>query len=696
MTLSTPLSRITSIGARIAPALGKLSLHTAGDLLLYWPYRYEDRSEILSIRELKLGEKSTIQGTVKDIKDIKTRGNGRRLITKALIEDGTGTLQAIWFNQRFLTRTLKPGYEVFLSGKVDDSSYGPQMTQPVYERATKSGDQATHTARIVPIYSLTSSVTQKQLRYLLKKVLPLANSIQEWLPEDIIKQYDLMGINDAISRVHFPESHTELEKATRRLKFDELFLINLRSARVKSALQDSRANKIQFKEKETKDFVDGLSFKLTDAQRKTAWEILTDLEKNKPMNRLLEGDVGSGKTIVCAIGILNALLNDKQVAYMAPTEILATQQFETFNELFKNQSFSISLLTGNQALIKRPDTQPEKLSSNKLLDLISDKDVDLVVGTHSLIQDRISYQDLALVVIDEQHRFGVGQRSALSKKSSDSTMAHFLSMTATPIPRSLALTLYGDLELSVIDQMPPGRKPIKTMLAPPEKRGEKYAFVHEQLTQGRQAFIICPLIDPSDTLGKKAVTEEYEKLKRDIFPDMRIGILHGKMKSADKEKVMNEFAKHNLDILVATPVIEVGIDVPNSTVIIIESAERFGLAQLHQFRGRVGRGKHQSYCILFTDSTSKETLNRLKALVETNDGFELAERDLEFRGPGEVYGIKQHGFDDVLKIAKLTDYPIIKDVRKIIPHIFAQSPDLSKFPRILKRLSQFEKSIHPE
>ncbi len=695
MTLTTPISQITTIGKRVAPALKKIGLHTAGDLLLYWPYRYEDWSRVLPVSELVAGEKVTVRVTVNEIKDIMTRGGGKT-ITHAKLSDDTGTLHAVWFNQKYITKSLRPNMEIFLSGKVEYGNKGIQFTQPVYERVSNKPQNTTHTARIVPVYSLTRAVTQKQIRYLLTRVLPVASDLREWLPRELVTKYNLLGRLESIRHIHFPETHEKLERAKHRLKFEELFLINLRSFIAKSSLKKKVAQKIEFKKKETQSFVNKLPFKLTDAQRKSSWEILKDLGTDTPMNRLLEGDVGSGKTLVSAIGALNVLLNDYQVAYMAPTEILAIQQFESFARLFDGHDFTIVLLTGSKAYVKQPEKETSKAQKTKILQLIKNGNANLIVGTHSLIQRSVSYKNLALAIVDEQHRFGVDQRAKLNKNITDKKVPHFLSMTATPIPRSLALTLYGDLDISIINQMPKGRKPIKTKLVPPEKRGENYKFVLDQISKGRQAFVICPLVDPSDKLGKKAVTEEYKRLSSDIFPSLRIGLLHGKMKPAEKEGVMRKFASHELDILVSTSVIEVGVDVPNSTVIIIESAERFGLAQLHQFRGRVGRGEHQSYCLLFTESTTRETRNRLQALVDTNDGFELAKRDLEFRGPGEVYGIKQHGFDDMLKLAKLTDYLIIKEVQEAVPAILSSSPDLSKYPLLKERLDKFEQTVHLE
>ena len=714
MTLDTPIEQITSIGRKVAPNLKKLGLVTAQDLIFYWPFRYEDWSKVKPIADIMPGEAITTRGTLEMIQNKRSRF-AKRMVTEAIISDSSGSIRAVWFHQPYLVKNFKTGDELFLSGQVETGPAGVQFTHPNYEKITKRRNQPTHTARIVPMYSLTKRVSQKQLRYLISQAVKLSFQVEEWIPSDFIKQYKLLNLAEAIKQIHFPDNTQDLSKAQHRLKYNELFLINLRAQVNKQTIAKIKAPNIEFKEKETKKFVDSLPFGLTDAQRKTSWEIIQDLKKTNPMNRLLEGDVGSGKTVVASLAVLNVLLNQYQAAYMAPTAILAAQQFATFCKLFKNYDFNILLLTGSQA----KNNKEEALTKIKALKLINSEAANLVIGTHSLIQEKINFPRLGLAIIDEQHRFGVRQRqaltrgttrnntstnterksqhtTALSQRQSAEVQPHFLSMTATPMPRSLALTVYGDLDLSIIDQMPPGRKPIATKLIPPEKRGQYYKFIQEEVNQGRQVFVICPLIDPSDKLGKKAATEEYEKLKRKIFPDLKIGLVHGRLKPKDKDLQMQKFYNQEYDILVATPVIEVGIDIPNATVMMVESAERFGLASLHQFRGRVGRGKHQSYCFLFSESSSPSSLSRLQALVDSQDGFALAEADLEFRGPGEVYGVRQHGFDDVLKIARLTDYAIIQETQASVSALLNTDPNLAKFPKIKAKLDQFEANIHLE
>ena len=567
--------------------------------------------------------------------------------------------------------------------------------------ATPSGDEkleddknSLNTSRIVPIYPLTKGLTEKQLRYVMSSVISLTDNMPEWLQIDLLKKNNLNSLAEALRQIHFPDNNGRLNRALERLKFDELFLIQLRTALAKAELRKSRGVKIEFKESETKEFVSSLPFQLTNAQKIAGWEILKDMQRQMPMNRLLEGDVGSGKTVVAGLSILNAVLNKFQVAYMAPTGILARQHFETLTNLFKNWPINIGLLTSSEKMVNNGQDINNK--QQKIYDLITNGKLDLVIGTHALIQDKVELKNLGLVIVDEQHRFGVEQRKKLKSQGRNKLVPHLLSMTATPIPRSLALTVYGDLDLSVINELPMGRKKTRTEVVPPEHRPEKYKFVLDKINNGEQVFVICPLIDPSDKLGVKAAKDEFEKLDKKIFPEIPIGLMHGKLKARDKERVMQDFLDKKTMIMVSTAVIEVGIDVPNATVIMIESAERFGLAQLHQLRGRVGRSEKQSYCFLFTESDAAETMKRLQAVVKSNDGFALAEADLEFRGPGEVYGIKQSGYRDELKVAKLTDYIIIKKSKTAADEIIKIDAELNKFPLIKSRLKKFEATVHWE
>ena len=519
----------------------------------------------------------------------------------------------------------------------------------------------------------------------------MAVRVPDWLPFEVRKEARLISLAEAIKKIHFPKSDFDIKQARERLAFDELFLIQLQAQLVKKNLSASKAPAIKFHEAETKNFVDSLPFKLTDAQRKAAWEILS---------RLLEGDVGSGKTVVALIAMFTIALNGKQAVLMAPTEILARQHFETIKKFIGEYS-SVALLTRSQFLISNfqflnnNQISNDKISKKFILENINNGGIKIIIGTHALIQEDVKFNNLALAVIDEQHRFGVEQRKVLMEKSGGKLTPHLLSMTATPIPRSLALALYGDLDLSILNEMPKDRKKIITSVVPEDKRAAAYGFIREQVKQGRQVFVICPLIDLSDKLGVKSVEYEYQKLAKIIFPDLAIGKLHGKMKPAEKEKIMAEFLAGQIKILVATSVVEVGVDVPNASIMMIEGADRFGLAQLHQFRGRVGRSIYQSYCFLFTDNDSEKTLTRLEAVVKYNNGFELAKVDLKFRGPGQVYGVEQKGFPE-LKMASLFDYGLMKLAREQAVKLIGRDNSLNSWPALKEKLGEWEKSVHLE
>jgi ATP-dependent DNA helicase RecG len=692
LTLTSNIESINGVAKRISPKLKKLGAENVADLLEYYPFRWEDWSKVKQISEIEPNTTVTIKGQIELIANKRSQWK-KRLITEAIISDETDQVKAVWFHQPYLVKNLRAGDHVYLSGKVDLREDGLQFVHPEYEKITRYKTETMHTARIVPVYPLTKGLTEKQLRYVMSSVISLSSNMPEWLPEDILKKNNLVSLAAAIKQIHFPDSMESLNRSLDRIKFDELFLIQLRAALSREELKKSKSISIKFKQKETKKFVDSLPFQLTDGQKISSWEILKDMSGGVPMNRLVEGDVGSGKTIVAGLAILNAFLNKTQVAYMAPTEILARQHFHSLSDLFSKYKMRIGLLTSAE---QKLNTSKDKMTKAKMYKAITEMEVDLVIGTHALIQDKVEFKKLSLVIVDEQHRFGVGQRKLLKERSKGGKVPHLLSMTATPIPRTLALTAYGDLDLSVITEMPKGRKPIKTEVSAPEHRAEKYKFVASEIKAGRQVFVICPLIDPSDKLGVKAVRDEFEKLDKKIFPSIPIGLMHGKLKPKEKESVMQDFLDKKTMIMVSTPVIEVGIDVANATVMIIESAERFGLAQLHQFRGRVGRGEHQSYCFLFSETDSAETMRRLNVVQKSNNGFELAEADLEFRGPGEVYGIKQSGYRDELKVAKLTDYIVIKKSKASVEAIIKIDPELAKFSAIKEKLRKFEASVHFE
>jgi len=630
------------------------------------------------------GTVGTCRGRVELIKNTRSF-HKRKNITEALISDNSGSIKVVWFNQPFLTKILKVGNEIFLSGKVDFDRYGIHLTSPSYEKVDAKGETI-HTARIVPVYRTTESLTNKQIRFLVKLVAPLASKVHDWLPVEVKKDIGLIDLNQALKQIHFPENINLVKAARHRLKFNELFLVQLQNLLLKNNLQKSVAPKIIFHEEETKKFTTALSFKLTNGQRQAAWEILQDVEAGKPMNRLLEGDVGSGKTIVAAIAVLNVFLNGYKTMLMAPTEILARQHYNTFRNLFSGLNMRVGLVTRSEKKMNRENGE----KNNDAEFIINNS--DLVIGTHALIQDGVEINKLGLAIVDEQHRFGVKQRQALKGNKEN---PHFLSMTATPIPRTMSLAFYGDLDISVMKELPVGRKKILTKVVPPEKRGAAYEFVKKEIKNGRQVFVICPLIDPSDKLGVKSAKEEYKKLSREIFPELKIGLLHGKMKSEEKERVMREFLENKINILVSTSVVEVGVDVPNATIMMIEGAERFGLAQLHQFRGRVGRLDFQSYCFLFSDSDGEEAAKRLLVMTTCNDGFVLAEKDLEFRGPGEIWGVRQSGMPD-LQIATLADYAIIKEAKTAAENFLKEDPDLVKYPDLRDKLGNFLGKVHLE
>jgi len=706
LDLNTDIININRVGATTAKKLKKLGVAAVRDLLFYFPFRYDDFSRVTPIDKLQAGVSANVVGQIELLQN--KRSPRRRLyITEALVSDDTETLKVVWFNQPFIARLLKVGDRVSLAGKAEDDYGGMMMSSPVYEKVLTpltplyKGGGAIHTQGLVPNYHLTANLTHKQVRFLIKQVIGLATRVIDWLPFEVRREAKLISLAEAIRKIHFPKNNLDINKARGRLAFDELFLIQLQAQLVKRNLSASRAWPIAFNESATKQFVDSLPFKLTDAQRKAAWEILRDLKKDQPMARLLEGDVGSGKTVVALIAMLNAALAGKQAVLMAPTEILAKQHYDTVCRLLENFDVKVGLVTRSQKkmnnvlciLYNREEIKQDKQSVHNTKYII--QNTDIIIGTHALIQEDIKFKNLALAVIDEQHRFGVEQRKVLVEKSGGELTPHLLSMTATPIPRSLALALYGDLELSVLNEMPKDRKKIITSVVPESKREKAYEFIREQIRQGRQVFVICPLIDLSDKLGVKSVEEEYKKLDKIVFPEIAMGKLHGRMKSQEKETIMQEFLAGKIKILVATSVVEVGLDAPNAAVMMIEGADRFGLAQLHQFRGRVGRSIYQSYCFLFTDSDADKTLKRLAAVVKYNNGFELAKIDLKFRGPGQVYGVEQKGFPE-LKLASLFDYGLMKLSREQAVKLVATDASLSKWPALKEKLGEWEKVVHLE
>jgi len=712
--LSAPISNISRIQPAYQKRLLKLGIKNLQDLFYHFPHRYDDFSKIIPISQIKLNENATVQGKIIEIKNIRT-WKKRMTLTEAYLADESGIVKIIWFNQPFLLKTLKVNDQISISGKINFDK-GLYFSNPSYEKIkiskihdNKNYNQSLlrHTGRLVPVYPETAGLSSRYLRYLLQFFSPILNQIEDWLPQEVKDSQKLLNLKTALFQIHFPKSLKEISRAKRRLAFNELFLLQLFNLKQKINWQKEKAVKIPFSEKETKELVKNLPFKLTDDQRRAAWEIIKDLEKNHPMNRLLQGDVGSGKTVVAALAALQVARAGYQTALMAPTEILANQHYKTFCQILEKFNVKIGLITSGEKKINR------KGQTADLLSIINNSDI--IIGTHSLIQEKILFKKLALAIIDEQHRFGVNQRAALQQKiiqlndGQPQTIPHLLSMTATPIPRTLTLALFGDLDISIISKMPPGRPKIITKIVMPEERLTTYNFIREQIKKGRQVFVICPrietnnnnLLDNKEENRKqkekeiKTVKEEVKKLAKDIFPEFRVAELHGQLKPKEKEKIMADFRNGKIDILVSTSVIEVGIDVPNATIMIIEGAERFGLAQLHQFRGRIGRGQHQSYCFLFSESASLKTNSRLDALLSTENGFALAEKDLQLRGPGDLYGVRQWGLPD-LSMASLSDLPLIQAVRQEAKKILRNSPNLERYPALAKELKKFRHLIHLE
>ena len=715
MTLSTSIEDIPRIGPVYQKKLKRLGIKTVQDLFFHFPRRYEDFSNLIPISKVKINEICTVYGKILGI-ETKRTWKRKMFLTEAVIEDKAGAIKATWFNQPYLTKTLRKGDNVFLSGKVTISKNGVYLSNPIYEKGDLLSN-LTHTGRLIPVYPETAGLSSRWIRYILKPLLTdLENQINETLPEEIIKEYNLMPVKKALWEVHFPSSVELSQKAQDRFSFEELFYIQLFVLRERNRLNKEKSVSLPIKLETIQDLVKSLPFKLTDAQKKSAWRILKDLERSRPMNRLLEGDVGSGKTIVAAMAILNTVKQGYQAAFMAPTEILSKQHFQEIAKLLQDFKVNIGLLTGKQDQFrsKKLKNQVIEISREKLLEKTKGEinpltknlavGIDILIGTHALIQDKVKFGKLGLVVLDEQHRFGVEQRAKLCRKQD--IVPHLLSMTATPIPRTLALTIYGDLDLSLIDELPKGRKKIITQVIKPGERKKTYDFIKEEIKKKRQIFVICPRIEKTDDNEQlseaqmswakvKAVEEEYEKLSKEIFPDLNIGMLHGKMATKEKENIMRDFKNKKTDILVSTSVIEVGIDIPNATVMMIEGAERFGLAQLHQFRGRVGRANYQSYCLLFTDSHSKKTHQRLKALISSEDGFALAEKDLEIRGPGDFKGARQWGIPDLM-MNSLKDISLVEKTRESARKILQKDPQLKKYPFLRDRLSKFRERIHLE
>lgn len=662
MQLGDPVTVIKGVGEQVAKKLAGQGIHTIEDLIDYYPRKYDDFSEVTPVRALKPGA-VTIQAVIKQVKGRYVRRGMH--ITEAVASDDTDSVRLVWFNQPYREAAIKPGQPYFISGLFELSRGRFAVMNPSTELVSEF---PVNTARIVPIYRETKGLTSNQIRRYMREVVPHIRRMPETLPKWLLTQEGLVSRAQALESMHFPKDREDLEASRLRLGFEEVFELSLAALMNKYELMQDTSLAIPFDEQLAKQFVGHLPFQLTDAQRKVVWHIYKDMQKTQPMNRLVEGDVGSGKTVVATMAALMAMAEGYQVALMAPTELLARQHAETIYKLMEPLGMhdKVALLVGGM-------NARQKESAYKH---IGTGEVQFVIGTHALIQEKVDVQKLGLVVIDEQHRFGVEQRKKLMAKAGH--MPHLLSLTATPIPRSLALTLYGELDVSVIDAKPAGRKPVTTEICSPNSRAQLNEKIEAELAAGRQMFVVCPLITESATSTANSVEKIYEQMAKRDFKHRRVGLLHGKMKPADKQEIMEQFSRHDLDILVSTTVIEVGVDVPNASIMLIEAADRFGLAQIHQLRGRVGRGGHHGYCYLMMSDSSAPP-QRLRALERSNDGFKLAELDLELRGPGAIYGTMQHGQLD-LRVAKLTDTKLIAAARSAAQAYIEKGEDLLQYP----------------
>lgn len=669
MQLQNPISTVKGVGETTAEKLAALDVKTVEDMLYLFPRRYDDFSKLTKIIDIAPGN-VTLKARVEAV--VGRYVKRRMHITEAILDDGTAKTKAVWFNQSYRAEQLKKGEEFYFSGTYDLQRNSYVLSNPSTEKAS---DFAVSTARIVPIYPETKGLKSFRIRRILKELIPVMRMMPETLPADLLKHEKLVTLADALEQIHFPETTEKLETARERMGFEEV--LELMTAALLNK-QDNNAlvgYRIPFDREAAQTFTAQLPFTMTNAQKRAAWEIFKDFEEASPMNRLLQGDVGSGKTVVAAMAAYSAAKAGFQSAFMAPTEILASQHAETVAGLLEPLGVRVGLLIGS---IK-------PAAKKQLQEHIEAGDIDVVIGTHALIQRHSRFSKLGLVVVDEQHRFGVAQRAELLGRSHH--MPHLLSMTATPIPRSLQLTLYGELEVSILDELPKGRQPIVTKLFSGYTRKGLYKEIDQQMAQGRQAYVVCPVIGEGAMAELKSVETEFERLRSEVFTHRKLAKLHGKMKPEEKDDIMRRFKAGEFDMLVATTVVEVGVDVPNATIMLIEGAERFGLAQLHQLRGRVGRGKHQSFCYL-VPSEGKKPSERLFELEKSQDGFYLAEVDLRLRGPGEIYGRAQHG-ELNLRVATLTDVKLLKRARAAADWLLAHDSNLVQYKQFYKHVARY-------
>ena len=725
--LDKDLSALKGIGPAYLTRLNKLGLKTTGDLLRYFPFRYQDFSENKKIADLILGEIASVVATVEKIKT--NHIWARKLsITEATITDETGSIKAVWYNQPYLEKNLPAGSLISLAGKVAPNKKVKNrlfLSNPAYEIISLTGENhsfnSKHTQGLIPVYSETRGLTSRALRYFIKPIIDeYSSSFIDGLPDEVLKTYKFYSLGKAFKEIHFPENIDSAERARKRFTFEEVFLTQIHLLQLRAKFQTLNAPKIKADVDVVKKFLETLPFKLTNSQKEALWQIMQDMETGRPMNRLLEGDVGSGKTLVALVASLLTVREGWQVTIMAPTAILAKQHFQTFTKFLGGYPHKVGLLTSNDSLLS-DDGLTGSVPKALLIKKICAGEPMIIIGTHALIQKKVTPSRVGLVVIDEQHRFGTEQRKALGsnliKTSSKKLWPHLLSMTATPIPRTLSLAIYGNIDISILKEMPAERKAIVTKVILPYQQKAVLDLVRSEAKKGHQTFIICPRIEPPVIEGDinlpqnarknllaygewldqdvKSIKNEFEKYSKEVWPDLRVGMLHGKMKAKDKDDIMIKMMNGDLDVLVATSVIEIGIDVPGATIMIIEGAELFGLAQLHQFRGRVGRRDIQSYCYLFAKDSAKTVSARLKIMEKNNDGFSLAEKDLLLRGPGDFIGHKQSGIPDLIMNA-LKNTELIEAAQKEAKKILATDPTLKIHPNLLNRYEEFKNKVHLE
>jgi ATP-dependent DNA helicase RecG len=732
ISLETPLYDILGARTPLLKRFEKIGIKTVRDLLWHFPSRYEDFSEICKIDDLEPGELATVQAAIEEVTSRRTR-RGLTII-EAMLSDESGTIRAVWFNQPYIANTLHAGRIANFSGKVSISEENElYFNNPTYE-IIRQDSEAIHTGRLVPVYPETKGLTSRGIRFAIRIAMKHNPALAEWIPQEILSRYDLPDLQKALQDIHLPARFEDAATAQRRFRFENLFLLQLFNLQQKLKLSHEQAPVIPIDVERIKHILATLPFSLTQSQKQSLWDIVQDLAKPKPMNRLLQGDVGSGKTIVAAIAAITAAEHGFQTVFMAPTEILARQHFETFQRFLKhvaqeNQP-TVGLATGSGTIMLYDNDLTAKTPKAEFWKKSAAGEIAIVFGTHALVEKSARFKNLGLVVIDEQHRFGVNQRKTLARSASAAGIPHLLSMSATPIPRTLMMTVFGDLDVSLITELPAGRKPILTKIVSPIERQTTYEFIRGEVKKGRQAFVICPLITPdtdvvlredagsvlpkkkstdrpvgiyprpdrgrtTTTLDLRSVEEEYEKLSTKIFPEFKIAMLHGKMKPKEKETVMRDFKEGKIDMLVATSVIEVGVDVPNAAIMIIEGADRFGLAQLYQFRGRIGRGEYQSYCFLMTEMKGEKAKARLRAILKAKNGFELAEEDLKLRGPGEFFGEVQSGFSDAT-LEALRDPALVKTSREAAAETVRTDPTFKNHLQLKIRLAAFTKNLHRE